>query len=229
MGLFCCCSVAQTCPTLCDPVDCSTPGFPVLHHLLQPAQTHVHWVGDAIQSSCPLSSPSPPAFNLFQQQGRFQWVSPLHQVASFSVSLSPSNEYTGLISFRIDWFGFLAVQGTLKSLLQRHSWKASILWPSTFFMVQLSHPYVTTGKIIALTIRTFGGKVMSLPFNMLSRFVIALLPRSKHLSVSWLQSPSAVHLFLVFTFSFEIIIDSQGIAEIVERGPQCPSPSFPQW
>ena len=115
MGLFCCCSVAQTCPTLCDPMDCSTPGFPVLHHLLHLAQTHVHWVGDAIQSSCPLSSPSPPAFNLFQHQGRFQWVSPLHQVASFSFSLSPSNEYTGLISFKIDWFDFLAVQGTLES------------------------------------------------------------------------------------------------------------------
>ena len=126
MGLFCCCSVAQTCPTLCDPVDCSTPGFPVLHHLLQPAQTHVRWVGDAIQSSCPLSSPSPPAFNLFQQQGRFQWVSPLHQVASFSFGISPSSEYSGLISFRMDWLDLLAVKGTLKSLLQHHRSKASV-------------------------------------------------------------------------------------------------------
>ena len=110
---------------------------------------------------------------------------------SFSFNISPSNECSWLISFRIDWFDLLAVQGTLKSLLQHHSSKASILWCSAFFMVQLSHPYMTTGKTIALTIWTFVGKVL---FNMLSRFVIAFLPRSKHLLISWLQSLSAVIL-----------------------------------
>ena len=109
-------------------------------------------------------------------------------------SLSPANEYSGLISFRIDWFDLLAVQGTLKSLLQHHSSKASILWPSAFFRVQLSHPHMTTGKTIALTRQTFVSKVMSLLFNMLSRLVIAFLSRSKHLLFSWLQSPSAVIL-----------------------------------
>ena len=106
---------------------------------------------------------------------------------SFSFSITPSNEYSGLISFRIDWFDLLAVQGTLKSFLQHHSSKASILWCSAFFMVQLSYPYVTTGKTTALTTWTFVGKVMSLLFNMLSRFVIAFLPRSKRLLTSWLQ------------------------------------------
>ena len=113
---------------------------------------------------------------------------------SFSFSISPSNEYSGLISFRIDWFYFLAVQGTLRSLLQHHSSKASILQCSAFFMVQLSHPYMTTGKTIALTRRTLTGKVMSLLFNMLSRLVIAFLPRNKHLLILWLQSPYAVIL-----------------------------------
>ena len=113
---------------------------------------------------------------------------------SFSFSISPSNEYSGLISLRIDWFDLLAVQGTLKSLLQHHSSKASILRRSAFFIVQLSHPYLTTGKTIALTRQTFVGKVMSLLFNMLSRLVIAFLPRSKCLLISWLQSPSAVIL-----------------------------------
>ena len=113
---------------------------------------------------------------------------------SFSFSISPSCEYSGLISLRIDWFDLLAVQGTLKSLLQYHRSKASIPQCSAFFMVQPSHPYRTTGKTIALTIRTFVGKVTSLLFNMLSRLVIAFLPRSKHLLISWLQSPSAVIL-----------------------------------
>ena len=113
---------------------------------------------------------------------------------SFSFIISPPNEYSGLISFRIDWLDLLAVQGTLKSLLQHHSSKPSILWCSAFFMVRLSHLYVTTGKTIALTIWTFVGKVMSLLFNMLSRLFIAFLPRSKHLLISWLQSPSAVIL-----------------------------------
>ena len=112
----------------------------------------------------------------------------------WSFIISPSHEYSGLISFRIDWFDLLAVQGTLKSLLQHHSSKASILWQSAFFIVQLSHPYMTTGKTIALTRRTFAGKVMSLLFNMLSRLVITFLPKSKRLLISWLQSPSAVIL-----------------------------------
>ena len=113
---------------------------------------------------------------------------------SFSVSISPSKEYSRLISFRMNWLYLLVVQGTLKSLLQHHSSKASIFWNSAFFIVQLSHPYMTTGKTIALTRHTFVGKVMSLLFNMLSRLVITFLPRSKHLFISWLQSPSAVIL-----------------------------------
>ena len=112
---------------------------------------------------------------------------------SFNFNISPSNEYPGLISLRMDWLDLLAVQGTLKSLLQHHSSKASILQPSAFFIVQLSHPYMTTGKTVALTRQTFVGKVVSL-FNMLSRWVITFLPRSKHLLISWLQSPSAVIL-----------------------------------
>ena len=121
----------------------------------------------------------------------------MHQVPkywSFGFSFSPSNEYSGLISFRMDWLDLLAVQGTLKSLLQHHSSKASILRRSAFFIVQHSHPYMTTGKTIALTRLTFVGKVMSLLFNMLSRLVITFLPRSKCLLISWLQSPSAVIL-----------------------------------
>ena len=113
---------------------------------------------------------------------------------SFSFSISPSSEHPGLISFRMDWLDLLAVQGALKSLLQQHSSKASILWRSAFFIVQLAHPYMTTGKTLALARWTFDGKRMSLLFNMLSRFVITFLPRSKHLLISWLQSPSAVIL-----------------------------------
>ena len=116
------------------------------------------------------------------------------QSIGFSFNISPSNEYSGLISFRMDWLDLLAVQGTLKSLLQHHSSKAPILRRSAFFIVQLSHPYMTTGKTIALTRRTFLGKVMSLLFNMLSRLVITFLPRSKHLLISWLQSSSSVIL-----------------------------------
>ena len=115
---------------------------------------------------------------------------------SFSFSISPSNEYSGLVSFRMDWLDLLAVHGTLKSLLQHHSSKASVLRHSAFFMVQFSHPYMTTGKTIALTRQTFVGRVMSLLFNMLSRLVTVFLSRSKHLLISWLQSPSAVILEL---------------------------------
>ena len=182
-------------------MDCSTAGFPVHYQLLELARTHVHRVGDAIQPSHPLLSSSPPAFNLSQHQGLFQWVGSLHQVAKvlelqLQFSISPSNEYSGLISFRIDWFDLSAVQGTFKSLLQHHSSKAPILWCSAIFMVQLSHSYVTTGKIIALTIWTFVGKVISLLFNTLSRFVLALLPRSENLLIhgcshhlQWFWSP----------------------------------------
>ena len=162
-------------------MDYSTPGFPVLRYLLEFVQTHVHWVSDGIQSSHPLLAPSPPAFNPSQHKGLFQWVSSLHQVAeywNFSFSISPSNEYSGLFSFKKDWFDLLAVQGTLKTLLQHHSSKASILQCLAFFIVQLSHPYMTTGKTIVLTRQIFVGKIMSLLFSMLSRLVITFLPRS---------------------------------------------------
>ena len=145
---------------LCDPMDCSTPGLPVHHQLLEFTQTCVHWVGDAIQPSHPLSLPSPLAFNLFQHRV-FSNESVLHirwpKYWSFSFSIHPSNEYSGLISFKMDWLNLLAVQGTLKSLLQHHSSKAAILRRSAFLAVQLSHPYMTTGKIIALTRWTFVG------------------------------------------------------------------------
>ena len=190
-----------------DPMNRSMPGLLVHHQLPEFIQTHVHRVGDAIQPSHPLLSPSPSALNLSlfffsalnlsQHQSLYQWVSSSHQVAkvlSFSFNISPSNEHPGLISFRMDWLDLLAVQGTLKSLRQHHSSEASILWRSAFFKVQLSHPYITTGKTIALTRRTFVGKVMSLLLNMLSRLVITFLPRSKRLLISWPQSQSAVIL-----------------------------------
>ena len=153
-------SVGQSCLTLCNPMDCSMPGVPVYHQLLEFNQTHVHWVGDSIQPSHPLLAPSPPAFNLSQHQGLFQWVALwIRWQKYWSFSNSPSNEYSGPISFRIDWLDLLAVQETFKSLLQHHSSKASILWHSTFFMVQLSHSYMTTGKTIGLTRWTFSGNV----------------------------------------------------------------------
>ena len=137
-----------------------------------------------------LLPPIPPSIRVFSNESTLQMRWPKYW--SFSFSISPSNEHPGLVSFRMDWLDLLAVQGTLKSLLQYHTSKASILWCSAFFIVQLSHPYMTTGKTIALTRRTFVGKVMSLLFNMLSRLVITFLPRSKCLLISWLQSPSAV-------------------------------------
>ena len=163
---------------------------PVHHQITEFTQTHVHRVGDTIQPSHPLLLPSPSTFNLSQHQGLFQRVSSLHKVAKywrFSFNISPSNIYSGLISFRMDWLDVLAVQGTLKSLLQHHSSKASFLQRSAFFIVRLSHPYITTRKTIALTRWTFVGKVMSLLFNMLSKLVITFLPRSKHLLISWLH------------------------------------------
>ena len=171
------------------PLDCSVPGFRVLHCLPELAQTHVHWVSDAIQPSHPLSPPSPPALNLSKHRGLFQWVSSSHQVAKaleLQLQHQSFQRIFRVVSFRVDWLDLLAVLGTLKSLLQHHSSKASILRPSAFFIVQLSHPYMTTGKAIALTRQAFVGKVISLLFNMMSRFVIALLPRSKHLLISWL-------------------------------------------
>ena len=178
-------------------MDYSTPGLPVHHQLLESTQTRVHWVGDAIQPSHPLSSPCPPAFSLSQHQGLFKWVSSLHQVAKVLELQLQHQSFQwalGLISFRMDLLDLLALQGNLKSLLQHHSSKASILWNSAFFIVQLSHPYMTTGKTIALTRWTFVDKVMSLLCNMLSRLVITFLPKSKCLLISWLQSPSAVIL-----------------------------------
>ena len=142
-------SVTQSCPALCDSMDCSMPGFPVHHQLLDLAQTRVHRVSSAIQPSHPLSSPSPPACSLSSIRV-FSSESTLHirwpKYWSFTFSISPSNEYSGLFSFRIDWFDFLAVQGTLKGFLQHHSSKATHLWRSAFFMVQFSHPYMTTEK-----------------------------------------------------------------------------------
>ena len=154
---MCCHSVVKLCPILCYSMYWSTPGFPVLHHLLEFTQTHVHCVGDAIQPSHPLLSPSPPTFNLSQHKGLFKWVKwpPLHirwpKYWSFSFKINPTNEHPGLISFRMDWLDLLAVQGTPKSLLQHHSLKASILQRSAYFVVQLSHPYMTSGKTTALT------------------------------------------------------------------------------
>ena len=178
-------------------MNCSTPGLPVHHHLLEFTQTQVHRVGYAIQPSHPLSRGSSSCPNPSQHQSLSN-KSTLHmrwpKYWSFSFSISPSKEHPGLISFRMNWLDLLEVQGTPKSLLQHHSSKTSILQCSAFFTVQLSHPYMTTGKTIALTRRTFVGKVISLLFNMLSRLVITFLTRSKRLLTSWLPSPSAVIL-----------------------------------
>ena len=191
-------SSVQPCPTLCDPhglqharPPCPSP-TPGVHSDSRPSS---QWCHPAISSSViPFSS----CLQSFPASGSFQTSQPLcirwPKYWSFSFTISPSNEYSVLISFRRDWLGLLAVQGTLKSLLQHHSSKASILQCSAFFIAQLSHPYMTTGKTIALTRWTFAGKVMSLLFNMLSRLVITFLPRSKCLLISWLQSPSAVIL-----------------------------------
>ena len=168
---------------------CSTPGFPVGHHLQEFAQTHVYWVGDAIPPSHPLSSPSP-ACNLSQHQGLFQWVSSLQQVAKV---LELQHQYFQwifrIISLRIDWCDLLTVQGTLEFSPAPQFWRHQF-----FFIVRLSHSYMAAGKTITLTIQTFMGKVMSLLFNMLFRFVITFLPRNKCLLISWLQSLSAVIL-----------------------------------
>ena len=187
IGLVQSSSVAQLCPTLCDPMDCSTPGFPVLHHLLELAQTHVHQL--VIPSNhLILCHPLLLLPSLFPSIRVISNESVLHirwpKYWSFSFSISPNNGNSGLISFRMDWLDLLAIQGILKSLFQYHSSKASILQCSAFFIVQLSYPYMTTGKIIALTRWTFVDKVMSLLFNVLSRWVINFLPRSKWLLIS---------------------------------------------
>ena len=166
-------------------MDCSTPSLPVHHHW---------WCYETISSSVVPFSPclqSFPGSGFFSNESVFASDG---QSIGFSFSISPSNEHSGLISFRMDWLDLLEVQETLKSLLQHHSSKASILRCSAFFTVQLSHPYTTTGKITALTRWTFVGKIMSLLLNMLSRLVITFLPRSKRLLISCLQSPSAVIL-----------------------------------
>ena len=178
-------------------MDCSMPGFPVRHQLLELTQTHVHWVSDAIKPSHPLSSPLPPTFSPSQHRGFFKWVI-LHlrwpKYCSCNFSISPSNEYSGLISFRMDWLDLLDVQGTPRESSPTAQFKSinssafSFLYNTTFISI---HDY---RKTIALTRWTFVGKVMSLLFNMLSRFIITFLPRSKCLLISWLQSPSAVIL-----------------------------------
>ena len=190
------CSVTKLCPTLWDPVNCSKPCFPVFHCFPEFTQTHVHWVSDVIQPSHPLLSPFPSA--IAPNIRVFSNASTLHmrwpKYCSFSFSISPSNEHPEPISFRMDWLDLLAVQGTLKSLLQHHSSKPSIPWFSAFFTVQLSHSYITTGKNIVLTRPTFVDEVTSLLLNMLSRLVITFLPSSKRLLISGLQSTSAMIL-----------------------------------
>ena len=160
-------SVAQSCPTLCNPMNRSTPGLPVHHHLPEFTQTHGHWVGDSIQPSHPLHPllflpPIPPSIRVFPNEStlRMRWP----KYWSFSFSINPSNEHPGLISLRMHWLDLLTAQGTLKSLLQHHSSKASILWRSAFFIVQLSHPYMTTGKTIALTRWTFVSNVSAFEY-----------------------------------------------------------------
>ena len=190
-------SIAQSCLTLCDSMNRSTPGLPIHHQLPESTQTMsiVLVMPSNYLTLCRplLLLPSIfPSIRVFFNESalRIRWP----KYWSFSFNIRPSNEHPGLISFRMDWLDLLAVQGTLKSLLQHHSSKASILQRSAFFIVQLSHPYMTTGETIALTRWTFVGKVMSLLFNMLSRLVITFLSRSKRLLISWLQAPSAVIL-----------------------------------
>ena len=214
-------SVAQSCPTLCDPVNHSTPGLPVHHQLPEFTQTHIHWVGDAIQPSHPLSSPFPPAPNPSQHQGLFQWVSSLHQVAKVLEFQLQHQSFQW--TFRTDFLQ----DGLVGSPCSPRDSQESSPTPqfksinsscSAFFTVQLSHPYMTTGKTIAVTRLTFVGKVMSLFFNMLSRLVITFLQRSKHLLISWLQLPSAVileppkikSLFPLFPHLFNMGISGPG-------------------
>ena len=190
-------SVPQLCLTFVTTWTAAHQASLAHHHLPELIQTHVRRIGDAVQTSHPLSPlllpPSIfPSIRVFSNESvlRVRWP----KYWSFSFTISPSSEHSGLISVRMDCLDLLAVQGTLKILLQHHSSKASILLRSAFFIVQLSHPYMTTGNTIALTRQTFVDKVMSLLFNLLSRLVITFLPRSKYLLISWLQSPSTVIL-----------------------------------
>ena len=202
-------SITWLCPALCDPMNHSTPGLPVHHQLPEFIQTQrplSQWCHPAISSSavpfsfCPQSLPA----SVFSNGSTLCMRWPKYW--SFSFSIIPSKEIPGLISFRMDWLDLLAVQWTLKSLLQHHSSKASVLQCSAFFTVQLSHPYMTTGKPIALTRRTFVSKVMSLLFNMLSRLVITFLPRNKCLLISWLQSPRCNLNILSDIYHFKLCI-----------------------
>ena len=190
-------SVTQPCMTLCDPMDCSTSGLPVHHH--SQSLLKLMFIDSVMPSNhlilcCPLLLlPSIfPSIRVFSNESALHIRCPKYWSLSFNIN--PSNECSGLISFRMDWWDLLAVKGTLKNLFQHHGSKASILRCQAFFRVQLSHQYKTTGKTTALTRQTFIGKVVSLLFSMLSRLVITLLPRSKRLSISWLQSPTAVIL-----------------------------------
>ena len=208
----------SACPTLCDPIDCSLPGFP--DHQWIRSFLKLMFIKSMMPSNrlilChPLLFPPSifPSIRIFTNESALPIRWPKYW--SFSSSISPSNDYSGLISFRMDWLDLLAVQGTLKSLLQPHSSKTLILWLSALCMVQLSHPYMTTRKTIALTSPSFFGKVMSLLFNMLSRFVIVFLPRSKVLLISWLQSPSAVILEPEKIKSFTVFILSPSICHEV--------------
>ena len=155
-SICCCCSVARSCPIICDPMNCRTPVFSVLHYFPEFAQTHIHWVNDAIQPSYPLSLPSPLALSISQHQGLFQWIGSSHEVAKL-LELQLQHQSFQWI-FRVDWFDLLAIEGTLKSLPQHHSSKASILWRSAFVMVQLSHPYMTTEKTTAWLNGPFSAK-----------------------------------------------------------------------
>ena len=174
-------------------MDCSMPVIPVLHHLPEFSQTHVCWIDDAIQPSHPQSPTYPPALNLSQHQGLFKWVSSLHKVAKVLELQHQSLQWMFRIDFPSGLTGLISLQFKgLSRVFSSINSKASILQHSVFFIVQLSHPYRTTGKTTSLTTWTFANKLMSLLFNTLSRFLIAFLPRSKQLLISWLQSPSAV-------------------------------------
>ena len=189
--------VTQLCPTLCDPMDCSTHQASL--SITNSQSSLKLMTTESVMPSNHLILCHPlhllpsvfPSIRVFSNEPVLYIRWPKYWNLSFNIS--PSSEYSGSISFTIDWFGLLAVQGTLKSLLQHHSSKAAILPSSAFFMIQLSHPYMTTGNIIALTIQIFVAKVMSLLFNMLSRLIIAFVPRRNHLLISWLQSPSALN------------------------------------
>ena len=188
----CHCSAVKSCPTLCNHMNCSTPGFSVHHHLPEFAQSHLYWINDAI-----LPAPSPLDLNFSQHQGLFQWVSTSHQVAKILKHQLQRQSFQWIFRtdfFRTDWFDVLTAKGLSRVFSSTTVQKYQILQHSAFVMVQLSHPYMPTGKTIALTIWIFVVKVMSLLFNTLSRFVIAILPTSKCLLISWLQSPFALIL-----------------------------------